>query len=817
MKTRLRIFHYSFLLGLALATGTMANAIEVSCRMTSQFLVRGERAILEVGLIGAEPTQFPIIPNVENVEINQTSRIPQTQMRPGRILERVFEYEIASYRTGIHEIPPIEVNAGGLRLKTHPIRFEVFEPGKLQWFDAQAGDLRFRYAAAFRALNTEPYEGESTATEMKLYVPRDLLVDDWGIPSFERDGLTAWRFQPSYTRSQINLLGMPYIGTSYPSILTPTKSGKIGIGPAKIRLMTIQVVMDGFPRRDVFEAKVTIPRLDMQASPLPANAPSGFDNAVGNFTMNVHTDDIEYQEGDPIPIEISISGSGNLDSLEAPRPIETAGWKVYEAAKDPRASEREEFSGTVVFRQFIRPLEIKGSLPSYRFIFFNPAKGIYETLTSESIPLLINPSPASVAPQSVGPPVSVDTPTERMSDILTIITPASLTTPGTGRSLPGWFWHVLAGAMAGILLVRAIWLRVAPRLKRDPDEKIRMAELRKLRKLSRNDDRSFLMGVGHFIERWLGEDHGEELQAILEERDATCFRPDSGTSTKITKQRRASIMRTLRNAVPIILVLLLFLTNFAPAKEIGRSIQEQASEAYNEARFDDAIRIWLDTGSYESLSSDTLYNIGNACYRSGSPGHAALYYRRALLRNPQHMESRQNLRFLERKYGALTIQRPDYQYIISRIPLHIWRGILWIGAWMVVLGLLVFPASRLGEKIRIAAAIGCIIGPMIGTTGALGWHYFPNDSRFAPVERQAVVVNPEAIVYTDASRNSPQVIDAPPGSLCEIIRRSGRWAYISFATKTRGWIPIEMIDSILPKSPPSPPKIRKPKANDSST
>ena len=106
-----------------------------------------------------------------------------------------------------------------------------------------------------------------------------------------------------------------------------------------------------------------------------------------------------------------------------------------------------------------------------------------------------------------------------------------------------------------------------------------------------------------------------------------------------------------------------------------------------------------------------------------------------------------------------------------------------------------------------------IVGPVIASVGLLGWSHFPDDAEFAPAERQAVVVVDSATLHTDAARTAPEVIDAPPGSLCEIITQSGRWAYIAFATKTRGWVPIESIEKILPDKPPTPPTFTKPKAD----
>ncbi|MCB1130091.1 MAG: hypothetical protein KDN05_03115, partial [Verrucomicrobiae bacterium] len=81
------------------------------------------------------------------------------------------------------------------------------------------------------------------------------------------------------------------------------------------------------------------------------------------------------------------------------------------------------------------------------------------------------------------------------------------------------------------------------------------------------------------------------------------------------------------------------------------------------------------------------------------------------------------------------------------------------------------------------------------------------------LSRQAVVVSEDVVVHADAARTSPEVIDAPPGSLCEVLRDSGRWSYISFANQTRGWVPSSAIQRVLPKETPKPPTLRKPKAD----
>jgi tetratricopeptide (TPR) repeat protein len=229
---------------------------------------------------------------------------------------------------------------------------------------------------------------------------------------------------------------------------------------------------------------------------------------------------------------------------------------------------------------------------------------------------------------------------------------------------------------------------------------------------------------------------------------------------------------------------------------------------YEQGSYKEAIEQWLAAGSYESLSASTLYNIGNACYRAGSQGQAALYFRRALIADPQHVEARQNLRFLERKFGALTIKRPEYQYKLTQIPESWFTTALFACAWAAVIGLLIFPATRSGSKLRIAAIAALVIAPLLSITCAIGRHYYPDDSQFAPYSEQAVIVIDKATIYADASRSAGKVIEAPGGSLCRVIQRSDRWIYVAFATQTRGWIPAEQIEPLIPTSPPTVPSFQ---------
>ena len=783
---------------------------QTSSRLSSLFLARGEQGYLEVAVTGEQPDEPPEISPIQDVQIQPVGRKPMPQMLTGRRVEWVFFYAITSYTTGKHSIPAIEVNVGGIKSQTEPIEFEVFNPDELVWSEVQSGGKTIRYASAFRVMNNQPFENETTSVEIKVYVPRELQIDDWGIPDFERDGLAAWRFQPSpnSTRGSLNLLGANYYPVAYPSTLTPTRTGKISIGPAKIRLTTREVVMDPFPRQINPEVYLQVPKLEIDAKPLPPGAPDGFDNAVGNFRLTASSAVTEVQEGDPITVDLTVSGSGNLDTMRPPKLENPDGWKIYSNTTDQRGDERRQLAGDVVFHQSIRPLEMKQEIPSFRLVYFEPRTQSYKTLSTPPIALQMTPGAAAI-PNPVQAAQSLAVPFERMTDILGALRPAALTQP-VAPVIPPWLGHVFAGLVALGLLAKAFWMRHSARLKRDPTRAVKTRELREMSQSVSIDDAGFLRAAGRFIERWLGTPTRPEIQAVLAERDAVCFRTEK-PSAVLNPLRRAEILKLLRQATMVLALVLTFGLGSSPVR--AADVAGQALEAYESAKYDEAIQLWLGAGNYQDLSAATLYNVGNACYRSGSPGQAALYFRRALARDPGHQEARQNLRFIERKYGAITIERPEYQYALTQFPLATWQAIFWGGAWLCGLALLVFPATSPRARLRVVAVAALVMGPILASIGMLGWRYFPNDAEFAPLARQAVIVMEKVALHTDAARTSPEVIDAPPGSLCEIIAESGRWAYVAFATKTRGWVPRESLENVLPEKPPTPPKFRKPKAD----
>lgn len=779
----------------------------VKAKLASQFLARGEQTLFEIRIEDSDADEMPVIPEIKDVVIEPIGFGPASPL-PGRRIEYRFKYIIYSYAVGVHVIPPIEVSVGGVTSRTEPVRMEIFDPNELVWKEtaSEPAELRdtVRYASIIKVPQRKVFENQSIPAEIKIYIPRDLArsVADWGVPEFERKGLAAWRFEPSESPGEVNLLGQPYVSWSYPTTMTAITSGSVEIGPATVRLIYVKSVIDRFAQRVQLQATLDVPKLGFPAIPLPEGAPDGFDNAVGQFTLGTAIKETKVQEGEPLAVDVIVSGSGNLDNLRSPKMIDPSGWKVYDATPNQRGEERTDLNGTVVFSQFLRPLEMKNNVPPFRLVFFDPETEKYETLTSAPIALSMTPSAMKSAIESSGFTQALPMPIERMSGILGLLNGRDLLV-SPKVDFPAWLGHALALLISLALIARALWIRYGHLLEKDEMKIQKRQDFMKVSESLASDGAQFLRSAGGFVEKWLSPEKDVEIRGILEERDRICFRATKA-ETGLPKSRREQILKSLKRAA-FGIILLAFSSNLAE----GADTASLAKQAYDSGKFEEAAKLWLDAGSYDQLSADTLYNIGNAAYTMGATGQAALYYRRALSRDSAHEESRQNLRFIEQKYGAITIARPDYQYALASIPLPVWRGGLWAGAWLLVIGLLIFPATRAGSRWRVVGVVGFIIGPLMMSAGALGWKYFPDDADFAPIAKQAVIVGENVVLHTDAARTSPEVIDAPPGSLAEVLQRSGRWAYIGFATKTRGWVPMESIQMVIPKEKPEPPKLKK--------
>ena len=152
------------------------------------------------------------------------------------------------------------------------------------------------------------------------------------------------------------------------------------------------------------------PAIDIDTAPFPEGAPVSFTGAVGSYTFKSEIDRTSLEVGESLKLSVTISGAGNLATLDVPRFSPPAAFELYEPQVDlslNRSSAR--LTGTKTF-SFILVARTNGNfeLPPIEFSSYDPRSGSYKTMRSEPVTVSVTGSastPASVSATTNGLPV----------------------------------------------------------------------------------------------------------------------------------------------------------------------------------------------------------------------------------------------------------------------------------------------------------------------------------------------------------------------------------------------------------------------------
>ena len=135
--------------------------------------------------------------------------------------------------------------------------------------------------------------------------------------------------------------------------------------------------------------------IDIEVKALPAqDKPSSFKGAVGQFTFTSSIDKTEMKSNDAFTVTYSVSGNGNIDLLELPKPNFPPDFEVY----DPKITTNTKnnsygISGSKKAEYVVIP-RVSGdfTINPTEFAYFDPAKSRYTVLTSDKYELHVERS-----------------------------------------------------------------------------------------------------------------------------------------------------------------------------------------------------------------------------------------------------------------------------------------------------------------------------------------------------------------------------------------------------------------------------------------
>ena len=817
----MRSLHLTFILSLILlnSAGLAPADQRLSAWLGSSYVLPGEESEFWLTLTSeTRPLEKPKTPDTKSISF----RFLGETVLPYSTSKRIYAYRYValSYQEGIHFIPPFSLNHEGTLLESPPLQFHVQPLPETAWFTSEVGgELRF-FASTTRLPPRIPFEGEPIHVEAKLYLPSQFKVEKASIAELAREGVAAGRFDVSSVIpagkiliSNVRLKQKNYTGLTYRSSITPLTSGGISVGPGKAPVTLLaRISRRGLTETVPIPIELPLPLATSTARALPLPQPEGFNNAVGTFSFRTQVTSGRIREQDPISVQLTIQGTGNLNTLAPPSfGGNTESWKAYPPHRLPLQRNGNGLTGSVTFSQTIRPKGYQPTIPPFRFVSFNPETEQYLTDYSAPIPLKTTTGWTDPGPAR-GLPTADDRFFTGVENILGVKT--SNLFEDSPRDPISRGWHIIPGILSFLLLLQIIRSRILPLLaasKGDPDILQAIDILEK----KDSDSATFLRKAGSLIEESIPEDSRDEaIREIIASRDEHCFRPDK-SAPDITDFRRQEIIRHLRQRLikhtsALILLASLVISNVeaSPPPEPERNVFLQAEAAWNTKAYRLALELYQTAHENRPSSSDILYNIGNCHFKLGESGLASLYYHRALQIDPTHPEALQNLQFIQKETGAILPTATGYQNWISLVSRDTYSTALAAGLWLILLAALsLIQAHRFRRFHRACLWVGSVTALASGTVLIS----YPTMSGFAAHHEHVVMIHSAPVMAGSSAttpeengdrsaRNSQSLFPIAPGSLCRLIATRGEWTYIELANGLRAWVPRNTTCPVLPVS-----------------
>jgi len=520
---------------LALFSGAWsAAAAAFTAQLDRDSVVVGEEVTLTLNFEGGSPQNISPMQPIDGIQIHPgVMNSFQSQTGPDGKTVAVHSYHVkmTPTRAGEFVIPEFQATVNGESLSSKALTLKVKSSDPAAPPPEYASRPAFLW---FSLPKNELFLGETVVAELRIYIRGDIRrYGDVRLPPPSAEGFSVGKFVEGQ-QYQRRVGNTPYTVIPLLAVLRPVKTGALTVGP--FRGSMVLNPRDGFDPFGFFGRQAPPQQIELsleaqacQAVPLPAdNVPPDFQGAVGRYTMKVMAGPTNVAVGDPITLQLEISGAGALDSLA----WQGQAWehfKTYPPMARIDGANPLGTQGTKTFEQIVVPetTAIK-ELPPVSFSFFDPEQKRYHTLSQPAVPLTVRPGGAAAVPTFAAASRNGEAPAAQ--DIVPIKqrlgTVAQISPPLVRQA-----WFVGLQSVPLLALVCAvIWRRRNetlannPRLRRQRQvaQTVRegLAELRQL--AARNQADEFFATLFRLLQEQLGErldlPASAITEAIIEER-----------------------------------------------------------------------------------------------------------------------------------------------------------------------------------------------------------------------------------------------------------------------------------------------------------
>lgn len=220
-------------------------------------------------------------------------------------------------------------------------------------------------------------------------------------------------------------------------------------------------------------------------------------------------------------------------------------------------------------------------------------------------------------------------------------------------------------------------------------------------------------------------------------------------------------------------ILLYILLLFCTCAVNAQGFVEKGDSSYIKKDYNKAIMYYEDAIKNEGISSELLYNLGNAYYRTGNNGKAMLNYERALLMSPNDSDILANIEFVR---SNLIDKIHDNRHFISRI----WNDIISLmsansWAWasftifiitLVLIACYLLSGNILTRKIGFFGGTACLLILLFSIVVAFSSASRASNRNYAIVTDEVVVLSTSPQLPIDKTEEAALLHE---GSKIEII------------------------------------------------
>jgi hypothetical protein len=412
----------------------MAAELEVTLQTDAPVVSMEESLVVTVSITGAGIRSIPTpkLPNSPFFQNVGTSTGQNYSIINGKMsASKTARFTLRPIKKGSARIGPVKVRFGKKVYQSNSVTVQVVDSAPIP--DPTTGNVGANEARTiFLKAEVSPkqmYLGSQATVTLYLY--SRLNVTDLGyaeIPEFSDFWAEELPTSNRVTFKDVMFGNVPYQAALLKRYaLFPLKTGETQVGAFKM-VAEVRSESKRSGRRNSpfgFEMFGNRRRVDLSSLPVSLNVlplptqgrPDGFENVVGRFRMTATLDRTTVNAGEPVTLDMIVSGEGNFKTLVAPKVAIPEQVSTYSEAGEQKVSAQgETIGGQKNFSMILVPREPgEFDIGPITLDYFDPVAGAYKQLTAG--PFLVKVEGESVQTAQISLPITQQQVEQLGSDI----------------------------------------------------------------------------------------------------------------------------------------------------------------------------------------------------------------------------------------------------------------------------------------------------------------------------------------------------------------------------------------------------------------